>query len=217
MAKLRGLKQKDAVHLTHPDAAHLPRSSVSSYSSDNPAPSFALSVTSGSYTVTGTPPHSPSRPTRPHDEPLEIPDLVAPSGPPPRRALPPPPPISGPTALSPPPWPLRSVITKSPVQHGDVGVAAGVVKNNPARGVRLENGSQDLCELTEEYAQGRGSWGSWSGGGGGGPGVTSIKKKKECNPRNTVEATAVLTSHDSPGRKGSKAKGLDLEILGGSY
>ncbi|KAI1506685.1 hypothetical protein F5X99DRAFT_12779, partial [Biscogniauxia marginata] len=83
-----------------PASSQYPRSSIYSLSSGLGASTTTFnsnkgdSVRSGTVTVTGTstPPLSPTRPPRPHDGPLQIPDLVAPSGPPPSHALPPPPP-----------------------------------------------------------------------------------------------------------------------------
>ncbi|KAK3344254.1 hypothetical protein B0T25DRAFT_322026 [Lasiosphaeria hispida] len=110
-----------------------------------------------------TPPSSPTRPPRPHDTPLEIPDLVSPAspspslsplGPPPNRALPLPPGMmtSGSTAsftavggtpavgmrVPPPPPP------PPPIRSRSVGVQAPRVANEKEKGER-------------------GSWGSWSG------------------------------------------------------
>ncbi|KAG7137270.1 hypothetical protein HYQ45_005338 [Verticillium longisporum] len=119
---------------------------------------------------------SPSRPPRPHEFPLEIPDLVSPGlgrggqtprpGPPPNRSLPPAPPVSPSSAGWPTP-PMNHV-------HGHVGVAVGLVSHSPAQGVTLRPESRELCELTERYArESRDSWGSWGGIGGGGPGVVA--------------------------------------------
>ncbi|KAK1772428.1 hypothetical protein QBC33DRAFT_564905 [Phialemonium atrogriseum] len=81
----------------------------------------------------------PTRPPRPHETPLEIPDLVTPTtrpGPPPTKALPPPPP----PPLLPPP----------------------VVVSGPAAAAR------QAATTVGFGAVGRGpSWGSWEGGAGG--------------------------------------------------
>ncbi|EEY15410.1 predicted protein [Verticillium alfalfae VaMs.102] len=119
---------------------------------------------------------SPSRPPRPHEFPLEIPDLVSPGlgcggqtprpGPPPNRSLPPAPPVS-PSSAS---WPTPSMNHV----HGDVGVAVGVVSHSHAQGVTLRPESRELCELTERYErESRDSWGSWGGNGGRGPAVVA--------------------------------------------
>ncbi|KAH6705032.1 hypothetical protein EV126DRAFT_398943 [Verticillium dahliae] len=89
--------------------------------------------------------------TRPHEFPLEIPDLVSPGlgrggqtprpGPPPNRSLPPAPPVSPSSAGWPTP-PMNHV-------HGHVGVAVGLVSHSPAQGVTLRPESRELCELTE--------------------------------------------------------------------
>lgn len=89
---------------------------------------------------------------------FDIPGLASP-GPPPNRALPSTPPngIALPSA------------TASPIRHGDIGVAIGVVSQNPADGVILNQESRDLCDLTEACSRESrdNSWGSWRGSGGG--------------------------------------------------
>ncbi|KAK0639055.1 hypothetical protein B0T16DRAFT_462764 [Cercophora newfieldiana] len=106
----------------------------------------------GTAMATVTPPSSPTRPPRPHDAPLEIPDLVSPAspgplGPPPNRALPPPPP--------PPPLPpALGSMTGGTASFTAVGGGRSLVP----RGVQV---------VKEGEAEGdydpRGSWGSWSG------------------------------------------------------
>ncbi|KAG9256412.1 uncharacterized protein F5Z01DRAFT_672399 [Emericellopsis atlantica] len=61
-------------------------------------------------------------------------------------------------------------LPSSPQRHGNIGVAVGIVRHNPAEGVVLDKNAQDLCELTDEYARESRdtSWGSWRGGGGPG-------------------------------------------------
>ncbi|CAJ2512101.1 Uu.00g077260.m01.CDS01 [Anthostomella pinea] len=82
----------------------------------------ASSINSGTATVAGTstPPLSPTRPPRPHDGPLEIPDLVKPAGPPPNRALPPPPPNhpNSPTFSVSPVSPLSPTFSPRPLALG---------------------------------------------------------------------------------------------------
>ncbi|KAK1849958.1 hypothetical protein CCHR01_07441 [Colletotrichum chrysophilum] len=118
---------------------------------------------------------SPSRPPRPHDTPLRIPDLVCP-GPPPTRALPPPPPPVSPVSPISPVSPTALFRQQSiDVGHNvSLALAAGFIPpRNPARGVVLGKDSKDFCDLTERCAResrDRDSWGSWSFGGG----VTSI-------------------------------------------
>ncbi|KAI2616311.1 hypothetical protein GGR54DRAFT_240192 [Hypoxylon sp. NC1633] len=92
----------------------------------------------GTHTPPSTLPLSPTRPARPHEGPLEIPNLVTPAGPPPNRALPAPPPYH-------PSSPTFSVSPVSPT--------------GSAIGVALPASAKDLHEASE-------SWGSWSGGGG---------------------------------------------------
>ncbi|KAK1754733.1 hypothetical protein QBC47DRAFT_225233 [Echria macrotheca] len=97
---------------------------------------------------TGTPPSSPTRPPRPHDAPLEIPDLVSPTsplGPPPNRALPPPP----------PPIP-SAMVPGSTASFTAVGGKTMLLK-----GVSILREHQD-GEDEADYDP-RGSWGSWSG------------------------------------------------------
>lgn len=107
---------------------------------------------------TATPPGSPTRPPRPHETPLEIPDLVSPAsptgagpatpsrlGPPPNRSLPPPPP---------PPPPLPGVMGGNTASFTAVGGRSIVPK-----GVQvLREGDSE----GDSYDP-RGSWGSWSG------------------------------------------------------
>ncbi|KAK4452486.1 hypothetical protein QBC34DRAFT_37048 [Podospora aff. communis PSN243] len=116
-------------------------------------PPHSIGTATTTYTVGATPPSSPIRPPRPHDAPLEIPDLVSPGpdrsatgsplGPPPTRALPPPPP--------PPPPPLGSAGTAS-------FTAVGGGRSLLPKGVQIVRDR----ELEGEYDP-RGSWGSWSG------------------------------------------------------
>ncbi|KAK0634576.1 hypothetical protein B0T17DRAFT_9914 [Bombardia bombarda] len=149
-----------------------------------------------------TPPKSPPRPPRPHDTPLEIPDLVSPAspplssasplGPPPTRALPPPPPPTSPTSAgggngtnspggmrSPPPPPpppsSRGVaLPKNPHDFVDiVAAAAAAAKENP-----------------------RGSWGSWNGmTGDGGSGTDAVVLSP-------VRSRAVAVINNTKGREG---------------
>lgn len=150
---------------------------------------------------------SPLRPPRPHDSPLQIPDLVRPDpdsprghgnipSPPPNRALPPAP--AGGTPLPSPGFPPSAY----PHQHGDIGVAVGVVSHNPAQGVVLQPDSQDLCDLTEQYGKDtRDSWGSW---GGGGPGVI-------------LPSPAKRSGHGQGRAESPALEEVDLERLGGRY
>ncbi|KZL65864.1 hypothetical protein CT0861_09509 [Colletotrichum tofieldiae] len=142
-------------------------------------------------------PSSPTRPVRPHDQPLHIPDLVCP-GPPPTRSLPPPPARS----------PSRPVSLSSNQHredsHRNFVTAIGngwVPPRNPARGVVLGKEAKDLCDLTETCAreqQERGSWGSWAiGDGGMGIGMSLSKGGGRVNSPVLEEA--------------------DLERIGGRY
>ncbi|KAK1986218.1 hypothetical protein LZ30DRAFT_582476 [Colletotrichum cereale] len=115
-------------------------------------------------------PSSPTRPVRPSDEPLHIPDLVCP-GPPPNRSLPSPPARS----------PSRPVALFRNQQHtesrGSDGwapprrAARGAVPGKEAKDVR---GSTETCARESPE---RDSWGSWGiGGGGTGTGTSSAQK-----------------------------------------
>ncbi|KAH9896391.1 hypothetical protein F4778DRAFT_266017 [Xylariomycetidae sp. FL2044] len=77
-------------------------STVTVVAPSNKASSVHSSTTAATVMATGggisSPPLSPTRPPRPHDGPLEIPDLVTPAGPPPNRALPPPPQLYQPSS-----------------------------------------------------------------------------------------------------------------------
>ncbi len=147
---------------------------------------------------TGNPPVSPPRPPRPHEAPLEIPDLVRPG----------PPPFSVPSDRALSPAPLNGPRPPAPTSAP-----------SSAEGHGLPKAAQDIVDLTNEYAREvRGSWGSWSGVGGGGTGTTpSSTKKRAVSVKdadgNTARpataaaafvATAVLTEQE-------------LESIGGKY
>ncbi|KAK1836082.1 hypothetical protein QBC39DRAFT_410506 [Podospora conica] len=140
-------------------------------------------------TTRATPPSSPTRPPRPHDTPLEIPDLVtpaspsaAPLGPPPNRALPPPPPP--PPALLPPGNTAsfsavggRSVIprgvtvvrdsdaTTTTGREEDSGSEYGYEVGGGGGGAEAGGNGHGGAETT------RASWGSWTPKTGGGRGA----------------------------------------------
>jgi hypothetical protein len=125
---------------------------------------------------------SPLRPPRPHDTPLEIPDLVRPDwagthaqipSPPPNRALPPAP-VGSPSYPS---SSFQSAMRHR--QHDDIGVAIGIDSRSLAPG----DPSRDQGQNTgQRRATDHDSWGSW---GGGGPGVTfpSPTKRETGNGR----------------------------------
>ncbi|KAK3320620.1 hypothetical protein B0T19DRAFT_244239 [Cercophora scortea] len=107
-------------------------------------------------------PSSPPRPPRPHDTPLEIPDLVSPAsppisplGPPPNRALPSPPPVS-PTGTFAGGGTVNSLMMMRSALP-------------PQRGVVLPRDASEFQVVDVEPAAAaageRGSWGSWSGKG----------------------------------------------------
>ncbi|OTB04060.1 hypothetical protein M426DRAFT_262532 [Hypoxylon sp. CI-4A] len=212
-----------AVHF----APNFLRDSGSSYSS-GPGGASTITTTASNKigSVTDTPllllPLSPTRPARPHDSPLEIPNLVAPAGPPPSRALPAPPPYhpTSPTftvsPVSPSTSPFALPLT-SEKSHIPNGANAGEIdeKANPGSvppGIALSASNQELRELTESYARETSeSWGSW-GAAGGGPGVSIVGGKKGGRG----------SGGRSKDRKGGSAstvslQELDLEKLGGKY
>ncbi|KAJ0159704.1 hypothetical protein CTA2_9241 [Colletotrichum tanaceti] len=123
-------------------------------------------------------PSSPTRPPRPHENPLHIPNLVCP-GPPPTRSLPSPPPRSP----SSPSSPLSMFRTQQRAKSSSSATIDNgwVPPRNPARGVVLGKESKDLHDLTETCAREsreRDSWGSWGVGvGGTGVGTSSIQRK----------------------------------------
>ncbi|XXG97397.1 hypothetical protein Hte_003698 [Hypoxylon texense] len=213
---------------SHPAAVHFAprflRDSGSSYSS-GPGGGGASTTTVGSNKagsvrsggVAGASPLlqplSPTRPSRPHDERLDVPHLAAPAGPPPNRALPAPPPYH----------PVSPTFTVSPISPS---VSPGLPSVRPlalsenkghqessAFTTPLSPSTKDLSDLTESYARETSeSWGSWSGTGGGGPGV-SIGGGKKRGYGNTI---------GGEGKKGSRGsmvslQELDLEKLGGKY
>ncbi|KAI8960589.1 hypothetical protein F5Y11DRAFT_261818 [Daldinia sp. FL1419] len=85
-----------SISLSPPAAVHFaPRFLRDSNSSNSsgPMPTSAPIGSNKDNSMHPSPlPLSPTRPQRPHDEPIEIPHLVTPAGPPPNRALPAPPP-----------------------------------------------------------------------------------------------------------------------------
>lgn len=134
-------------------------------------------------TTRTTPPSSPTRPPRPHDTPLEIPDLVtpasptavAPLGPPPNRALPPPPPP--PPALLPPGNTAsfsavggRSIIPRgvTVVRDSDATATTGAEDSGSDYGYELGGGEAGGNGQGVEAT--RASWGSWTPRTGGGRG-----------------------------------------------
>lgn len=95
---------------------------------------------------------SPTRPRRPHEAPLEIPDLVTPrrnspapptttTSPPPNKSLPPPPP-------PPPPAPPSSSMI-------------GIAKTTGLLHQQSREGSISLHSLARQHTRDRDSWGSW--------------------------------------------------------
>ncbi|KAH9988128.1 hypothetical protein F4779DRAFT_638496 [Xylariaceae sp. FL0662B] len=216
-----------AVHF----ASHFMRDSDSSYcSGPGGAPSTPTkpgSVRSGTASMTATSPQpqpqpvSPSRPPRPHDGPLEIPDLVTPAGPPPNRALPAPPPYAASPAS-----PLFPAARPAERGHGreqerlDENAIGVALPAPPTASTR------DFADLTQEYARESGnrnqhqhqsqnpeSWGSWSGGGsgagaGGSGALFGGRKRGHERARG---------DKDEKKGSGGSLQELDLEKLGGKY
>ncbi|KAI2471524.1 hypothetical protein F4781DRAFT_429210 [Annulohypoxylon bovei var. microspora] len=210
------------------------RDSGSSYSSGHGGASTTSnkvsSVHSGTATVHGTHtppislPLSPTRPPRPHNAHLEIPDLVTPAGPPPSRALPAPPPyhpvsptftVSPLTPSSSPALPLRPLALGDHARaYSSSQLGAADHKGYPEPGAALSASTKDLCDLTEAYARETSdSWGSW--GGGGGPGITAGGGRK----RGSGGRSRDTTNGEKKGERGSMVslQELDLERLGGKY
>lgn len=146
----------------HGSGAPGSRGSLSSYGAGSTTGLSSLRNEAFSYSGTASPPPtSPTRPPRPHEEPLEIPDLVKPA-----------------------PFPLGSRINRSapaappppvsPLSHTSslaVGGSSVSPMWNPARALsssRDERDSGDHHHAIGEYSsQDRGSWGSWSDNGYG--------------------------------------------------
>ncbi|KAJ8130265.1 hypothetical protein O1611_g3365 [Lasiodiplodia mahajangana] len=170
--------------------------------------SSALS-SSATVTETSTPPPTPKRFPQTHDGPLELSDFVTPAGPPPSRALPalptsPPNHPNSPAISAPPLSPKSPTFPAQSVVRGDSPIVPTRQGSTPLPPTTIS--TEELCELTESYAQEtRGSWGSWSGVGGGGPGVVPLNRKRGSTERNGEKKTALA------------AQDLDLEKLSGRY
>ncbi|KAF7536463.1 hypothetical protein G7Z17_g13041 [Cylindrodendrum hubeiense] len=120
---------------------------------------------------------SPTRHPRSHERIVNIPELISP-GPPPNRALP-----------STPPNGSRSP-TSIASRPDDADVAYGVSLQHPAQLHALSQDSQELCDMTEDYArESHNSWGSW---GGGGPGVSVSSLNKGRSTRSPAMEEAEL-------------------------
>ncbi|KAI1128482.1 hypothetical protein F5Y10DRAFT_175289 [Nemania abortiva] len=171
----------------------------------------ANSAHSSSATIprTSTPPLSAKRIPQTHDRSLELKDFVRPAGPPPSCALPAlPTPLSkhpsSPTISTPPLSPRSPTFPTQSVARSDSPIVPPQQGNTTGPPAPIS--TEELCELTESYAQEtRGSWGSWSGVGGGGPGVVPPGRKRGSAEKNGEKKTAVAMQE------------LDLEKLGGRY
>lgn len=180
--------------------------------------------------ISGAPPpplpppiSSPTRPPRPHDFPLEIPDLVSPNlssqamtlasslpplGPPPSRALPSPPPPPPPSPLSSvaspvsgrsSPGPLLRSLTRSGASHYDSAASATAVT------------PRDLEDVAEEDYHGnypRQSWDSWSETGPGmdGGGESRIALLL-ASPSSPAPSSPAKQSRNSTGGGGNSNSG----------
>ncbi|KAK2055807.1 hypothetical protein LY76DRAFT_174436 [Colletotrichum caudatum] len=135
---------------------------------------------------------SPTRPVRPSNSLLHIPNLVCP-GPPPNRSLPSPPPRS----------PSRPVALFRNQQHTECGSSdERVPPRQAARGVATRDESKVVYSSSEtdtRESQERDSWGSW-GVGGDGAGIGSSSTRHEGG------------RGDSP-----VLEKADLERIGGRY
>ncbi|KAK3314524.1 hypothetical protein B0H66DRAFT_593246 [Apodospora peruviana] len=126
------------------------------------------SMSSLRHEITGTQaPGSPPRPPRPHEQPLEIPDLLTPAavvttgtsspvGPPPSRGLPPPPP---------PPPPL-SPLSQASVISGSFSVSAASADGSsgiltPRKSTATADNNTATMDFMDPLS--RRSWGSWDG------------------------------------------------------
>ncbi|KPM35359.1 hypothetical protein AK830_g11211 [Neonectria ditissima] len=135
--------------MTTPDGGRTNQDGTpSSFGRESPTPTSNAGSANG----------SPTRPSRSHEHPLKISELVSP-GPPPTRALPSTPPNG-------------SGSPTSSKAHADEGRASPAASPPRAtQGAALTSESRELCHLTEDCArESHNSWGSW---GGGGPGVVA--------------------------------------------
>lgn len=177
----------------------IPRNSIDSIAS---APGTISSVIVRTLTVTepATPPHSPERPQRPHEFPLEIPGLITP-GKLQLGSLPTTesqfefPPRSQEFAITSPISPLSptspiSMSTSTPLPQpvspvrapSEVGLAIAMTRDRPVIDVGTQASSSDPSSLAQAYTRdGRGaraSWGSWSGAWGVDPSNITRKDVK---------------------------------------
>ncbi|KAI1851768.1 hypothetical protein JX266_003230 [Neoarthrinium moseri] len=243
MAEQRSTTSSSDFDQGHGRPAIVIRSSTSSEVSNLPtimAPALRFDKpcfsTTGSIAVISprTPPLSPARPQRPHDNPLAVLDLVTPvrSS---MGALPPPPPSlltvkmrlsststpslgSASTTVSPvsPLSPSQHNAKRSPVSPpphpAEIGVAISRLQNNPAAGVILPSCSHELCDLTESpVRERREKWAGWGGVSKGSPGTAVPGRNRvNGNPKISGDTKGIV-------RSPLVMKELDLARLGGSY
>jgi hypothetical protein len=156
-----GKKKPSSFQFPFPLPDHTPPVPQNNLSSPPATPTAA----SATPLILSMPPLSPSRPPRPHEAPLEIPDLVTPTihspspGPPPTRNLPA---IPQPVAMAPaapPTWPPPMPMAR----HGEQGTAYGFARRYPTPVNNLPPRPQNQGSLTSHYTRKpRDSWGSWS-------------------------------------------------------
>ncbi|CCC10871.1 unnamed protein product [Sordaria macrospora k-hell] len=176
----------------HGSGAPRSRGSLSSYGAGSTTGPSSLRNEAFSFSgTTSPPPTSPTRPPRPHEGPLEIPDLVKPA-----------------------PFPFGSRMNRSvpsaspqpvsPLSHTSslaMGGSSASPMWNPARAVsspRDERASGDHHVVGEYSGQDRGSWGSWSDNGygdsyGNGNGNGSGRKVASAIVGNSGHATGALS------------------------
>ncbi|KAI1135741.1 hypothetical protein F5Y05DRAFT_158672 [Hypoxylon sp. FL0543] len=137
------------------EASSVPRPTATALGSD--APLLSLPI-------------SPTRPRRPHEGSLEIPNLVTPAGPPPNRALPAPPP-DYPASPTFPVSPITPSSSPAPLSARPLALSDGAHAFLPSqlgptdhRG-HMQSSTRDLLDTAErEERETSESWGSWAGG-----------------------------------------------------
>ncbi|KAI1644839.1 uncharacterized protein F4817DRAFT_318330 [Daldinia loculata] len=161
-------------------------------------------------------PFSPTRPLRPHDEPIEIPHLVTPAGPPPSHALPVPPPYhpTSPTfsvsPISSPGSPMLPSL-KSPSSMRDKSYVSDNIQQGEENkrqpdaskiGIALPASSQDVDDMTHPYAYE--TPGSWEGKKRGHGGNGKLRDSNIGRYKMEENGSTVSLQELSPGKLGSK-------------
>lgn len=159
-----------------------PQLSAGNGSGSSTGPGVGTGTGTAAGVYTGAPPRSPNRPPRPHDAPLEIPDLVSPAsplsplsavsasssplGPPPNRALPPPPPFLAGEAGGSNTASFTAIGGRSLIPRGVTVLREWEGNTEDGRPQKRNDEDGDGGEYRYEGGDGyvpRGSWGSWSG------------------------------------------------------